>query len=484
MRYKLLGNSGLRVSELCLGTMAFGEDWGWGASKEESGRIVDAFAEAGGNFIDTADAYTNGTSERYVGELISPERDRWVLATKYTLSRDPSDPNGAGNHRKSLVRALDASLGRLGTDYVDLLWVHIWDFVTPVKEVMRALDDQVRAGKVLYVGISDTPAWIVARANALAEQQSWTPFVAFQGQYSLVERTVERDLLPMCEALDLALTAWSPLGSGVLTGGEQFASYGCHVHLQKGGGGDGRDRLVAGVKALQLLYDRLLLVGTHAFARGGARAHGRPDEPAEALEVGPLLVYELIGVAGRAVPRIDRAGIGEAVAQSVEVVQPTASVPLQQGRRGLVVDEVAGEEHAGVRLVVDGCRLRFARLELGGFQPDTADLEWLAGPEELIGVGELGRVIVAKLLPGKRIESQRVRPHRGQRCLGRVDRGLRVCFMQHTQSTNVVGVRVRDQDGDDGLPRILYRGQRDGRRRACAGRRRQPAPARFPARRC
>lgn len=218
MRYKLLGNSGLRVSELCLGTMAFGEDWGWGASKDESGRIVDAFAEAGGNFIDTADNYTNGTSERYVGELISSDRDRWVLATKYTLSRDPSDPNGAGNHRKSLVRALDASLERLGTDYVDLLWVHIWDFVTPVEEVMRALDDQVRAGKVLYLGISDTPAWIVARANTLAEQRGWTPFVALQGQYSLVERTVERDLAPMCEALDLALTAWSPLGMGVLTG--------------------------------------------------------------------------------------------------------------------------------------------------------------------------------------------------------------------------------------------------------------------------
>ena len=218
MRYKLLGRSGLRVSELCLGAMAFGEDWGWGAPKEETGRIIDAFAEAGGNFIDTADNYTNGTSERYIGELIANERDWWVLATKYTLSMDPSDPNGGGNHRKSLVRALDGSLKRLGTDRVDLLWVHIWDFVTPAEEVMRALDDQVRAGKVLYVGISDTPAWIVSKANTLAELRGWTPFVALQLQYSLIERSIEREFLPMARNLDLATTAWSPLGFGMLTG--------------------------------------------------------------------------------------------------------------------------------------------------------------------------------------------------------------------------------------------------------------------------
>jgi aryl-alcohol dehydrogenase-like predicted oxidoreductase len=218
MRYKLLGSSGLRVSEFCLGTMAFGEDWGWGASKQESGRIVNAFAESGGNFVDTADAYTNGTSERYVGELLGADRDEFVLATKYTLSRNRQDPNGAGNHRKSLVHALDASLERLGTEYIDLLWVHIWDFLTPVEEVMRALDDQVRAGKVLYIGISDTPAWIIARANAIAAQHGWSPFSAVQAQYSLVERTAERELVPMAQALDLAVTAWSPLGMGVLTG--------------------------------------------------------------------------------------------------------------------------------------------------------------------------------------------------------------------------------------------------------------------------
>ena len=218
MRYKLLGASGLRVSEICLGTMAFGEDWGWGASKEECGRILAAFAEAGGNFIDTADNYTDGSAERFLGELLGAGRDGFVLATKYTLARDPRDPNAAGNHRKNLVAALDASLKRLRTDYVDVLWVHIWDFLTPVAEVMRALDDQVRAGKVLHLGISDTPAWLVAHANTLAAERGWTPFAAVQAQYSLVERTVEREFLPMARALDLAIMAWSPLGMGVLTG--------------------------------------------------------------------------------------------------------------------------------------------------------------------------------------------------------------------------------------------------------------------------
>jgi aryl-alcohol dehydrogenase-like predicted oxidoreductase len=238
MRYKLLGNSGLRVSELALGTMAFGEDWGWGAAKDECGRILTAFREAGGNFVDTANAYTKGSAERFLGELLGADRHEVVLATKYTASTDPRDPNASGNHRKSLIRALDASLERLRADYVDLLWVHIWDFLTPIEEVMRALDDQVRAGKVLYLGISDTPAWIIARANTLAEQRGWTPFVAAQAQYSLVERTVERDLLPMSRALDLAVTAWSPLGMGVLTGkyGDGRSSEGdARLHVDAGG---------------------------------------------------------------------------------------------------------------------------------------------------------------------------------------------------------------------------------------------------------
>jgi aryl-alcohol dehydrogenase-like predicted oxidoreductase len=151
MRYKLLGRSGLRVSELCLGTMTFGEDGGWGAAKQECARILDAFAEAGGNFIDTANAYTNGSSEQVTGELVAAERAPWVLATKYTVTTRPGDPNAGGSHRKSMVQALDASLRRLGTDYVDVYWLHVWDVFTPVEEIMRALDDLVRAGKVLYV---------------------------------------------------------------------------------------------------------------------------------------------------------------------------------------------------------------------------------------------------------------------------------------------------------------------------------------------
>lgn len=218
MRYKLLGNSGLRVSELALGTMTFGEDWGWGASKADSQKIFDAYAEAGGNFIDTANRYTNGTSEQFVGEFIASDRGRFVLATKYSLFTQHGDPNSAGNHRKNMVQSLEASLKRLNTDYVDLYWLHAWDFVTPIEEVMRALDDMVRAGKVLYIGVSDTPAWIVSRANMLAELRGWTPFVGVQIRYSLIDRAVERDLLPMARALDIAVTPWGALGTGILSG--------------------------------------------------------------------------------------------------------------------------------------------------------------------------------------------------------------------------------------------------------------------------
>lgn len=218
MRYKLLGRSGLRVSEVALGTMTFGPEWGWGASKEESRRMFDAFVEAGGNFIDTANRYTDGTSERFVGEFVRSDRHRFVVATKYTLFTRRDTPNFSGNHRKNMVRSLEESLERLGTDYVDLYWVHAWDFTTAVDEVMRALDDLVRAGKVLHVGISDTPAWIVARANTWAELRGTTPFVALQIRYSLIDRTAEADLLPMARAFDLAVTPWSVLGAGVLSG--------------------------------------------------------------------------------------------------------------------------------------------------------------------------------------------------------------------------------------------------------------------------
>jgi aryl-alcohol dehydrogenase-like predicted oxidoreductase len=220
MRYKLFGDTGLRVSELCLGTMTFGEDWGWGAPKDECARILDAFGEAGGNFIDTANRYTEGTSERIVGELIASDRDHWVLATKYGLNSgtDGSDPNVGGGHRKSIVRAIDESLERLRTDYLDVYWLHVWDAFTPVDEVVQTLDDLVRSGKVLYAGISDTPAWVVSQAVTLADLRGWTRFAGLQVPYSLLWRDVERDLLPMAHALDLAVTTWEPLGSGLLTG--------------------------------------------------------------------------------------------------------------------------------------------------------------------------------------------------------------------------------------------------------------------------
>ncbi len=218
MRYKLLGKSGLRVSELCLGTMTFGEEWGWGADKEESRKMFDAFSQAGGNFLDTANLYTNGTSEKFLGEFIASDREHFVLATKYTMNVRSTDPNAGGNHRKDMVQSLNASLKRLNTEYIDLYWVHAWDFMTPVEEVMRALDDLVRAGKIFYIGVSDTPAWVVSQANTLAELKGWTSFVGLQIQYSLVERTPERDLMPMAKALDLAVTPWGILGSGVLTG--------------------------------------------------------------------------------------------------------------------------------------------------------------------------------------------------------------------------------------------------------------------------
>jgi aryl-alcohol dehydrogenase-like predicted oxidoreductase len=232
MRYKLLGRSGLRVSELCLGTMTFGEDWGWGSSKDVSRKIYDAFLGAGGNFVDTANLYTNGTSETFLGEFMQGHRERVVMATKYSNAAPGGDPNAAGNQRKNMVQAVEASLKRLRTDYIDLYWMHIWDQMTPAEEVMRGFDDLVRSGKILYAGVSDAPAWWVARANTIAELRGWTPFVGLQVEYSLVERTVERELTPMAKALGLTVTAWSPLAGGLLTG--KYASG------QAGGGAGGR----------------------------------------------------------------------------------------------------------------------------------------------------------------------------------------------------------------------------------------------------
>jgi aryl-alcohol dehydrogenase-like predicted oxidoreductase len=218
MKFKLLGNSGLRVSEMALGAMTFGSDWGWGADDKESQRIFDTYIDRGGNFIDTANQYTNGTSERLIGEFAREKRERLVIATKYSSSTRESDPNSGGNHRKSMMRSVEESLKRLQTDYIDLLYLHIWDHTTPVEEILRGMDDLVRSGKVLYVGISDTPAWQVSRMQAIAGVRGWTPMIALQIPYSLIERTVERELIPMADEMGLGVIAWSPLASGVLSG--------------------------------------------------------------------------------------------------------------------------------------------------------------------------------------------------------------------------------------------------------------------------
>ncbi|MCU1656776.1 MAG: putative oxidoreductase, aryl-alcohol dehydrogenase like protein, partial [Pseudonocardiales bacterium] len=173
MRYRLMGKTGVRISEVALGTMTFGEDWGWGASADVSARMLDLFADAGGNVIDTADVYTNGTSETLLGELLKGRRDRFVLATKFTNQTDPADPNSAGNHRKKIVASIEASLRRLRTDHIDLYWVHARDVLTPVEELMRALDDQVRLGKILYPAVSDWAAWEIAEANTAARLRDW-----------------------------------------------------------------------------------------------------------------------------------------------------------------------------------------------------------------------------------------------------------------------------------------------------------------------
>lgn len=221
MRYTLLGRSGLRVSELCLGTMTFGKDWDWGADKDESKKIFDRFADAGGNFIDTASLYTEGTSEKFVGEFIKSERDYFVVATKYTLyarGDNQDDPNRGGNQRKAMMRTVEDSLKRLNTDFIDVLYVHAWDTMTPVDEVMRGLHDLVQSGKVNYVAVSDHPSWMISQANMLADLRGWSRFVAVQVPYSLARRDIEREILPMANELGLAVTPWAILGGGVLTG--------------------------------------------------------------------------------------------------------------------------------------------------------------------------------------------------------------------------------------------------------------------------
>ena len=218
--YRTLGRSGLRVSPLCLGTMTFGTDWGWGAEVADSRAMLDRYVEAGGNFFDTANIYTKGHSEVILGDYFAERggRERAVLATKFCGSLHPGDPNGGGAGRKAIQQQLEQSLRRLRTDCIDLYWMHFHDPHTPIDETLRALDDLVRAGKVRYLGVSDTPAWKVVQGQVEASFRGWSPFVALQIEYSLIERTVEHDLMPMARACGLGVTPWSPLKGGLLTG--------------------------------------------------------------------------------------------------------------------------------------------------------------------------------------------------------------------------------------------------------------------------
>lgn len=218
MNYKLLGRSGLKVSELCLGTMGFGKEWNWGANKETSFKILDTFASNGGNFIDTANRYTEGSSERIIGEFIHSNRDNFVLATKYSLHDNLTNVNASGNNRKNMMRSVEESLKRLNTDFIDLFYLHIWDNLTPMDEVLRGLDDLVKQGKVNYIGISDTPAWLVSQGQTMADLMGWSRFVALQIEYSLLQRTPERELIPMAKHYNMSVTPWAPLAGGALTG--------------------------------------------------------------------------------------------------------------------------------------------------------------------------------------------------------------------------------------------------------------------------
>ncbi|RKR80829.1 aryl-alcohol dehydrogenase-like predicted oxidoreductase [Mucilaginibacter gracilis] len=218
MKYKTLGRSGLKVSELCLGTMGFGTENGWGADKQVSKQVFDTYVNAGGNFLDTANIYTQGTSEVFLSEFIASERDNYVVATKYSLYENTKHPNASGNSRKNMMNSVEASLKRLKTEYIDLMYLHIWDNLTPVDEVLRGLDDLVKQGKIMYIGISDTPAWVVSKANTMADLMGWSQFIGLQVEYSLVQRTVERELIPMAQHYNMTVLPWAPLAGGALSG--------------------------------------------------------------------------------------------------------------------------------------------------------------------------------------------------------------------------------------------------------------------------
>ncbi|MDA0272101.1 MAG: aldo/keto reductase [Proteobacteria bacterium] len=279
MRYKVLGKSGVRVSELALGAMTFGTESGIGADKDESRKVYNAFRDAGGNFIDTANVYNQGTSETFLGEFMAGDRERIVLATKFTGGMRQKDINASSNSRKNMMESVNASLKRLKTDYIDLYWVHAWDSITPTEELLRGLDDLVSLGKVLYIGVSDTPAWVVAKSNTMAELRNWSEFIALQIQYSLVERTVERELLPMARAYDMAVTPWGIVGSGVLSG-----------KYNKNAAAEGR-----GSSRSQIINDRSLKIAEEVM-RIAEEINATPTQVAIAWVLnGPANIIPLVG---------------------------------------------------------------------------------------------------------------------------------------------------------------------------------------------
>ena len=219
--FRILGRSGLRVSPLCLGSMTFGEDWGWGAGVDETTRMIHTYLEKGGNFIDTANIYTNNHSEKIIGDVVgnnSSLRTNTIIATKFSNNVFPGNPNTGGSGNRSLMTNLEHSLRRLQTDYIDLYWIHSWDFLTPMEETMRSLDNAVKSGKIRYIGVSDAPAWKIAQAQTTSLFRDWTPFIGLQIEYSLLQRTVEDELVPMAMELGLGITPWSPLKGGLLSG--------------------------------------------------------------------------------------------------------------------------------------------------------------------------------------------------------------------------------------------------------------------------
>lgn len=249
--YRTLGRSGLRVSRMALGTATFGTEWGWGADRDDARRLFDRYVDAGGNFLDTASTYTEGTSERLLGEFARGRRDSLVIATKYSTLRRPGDPNSGGANRKNLLASVEASLDRLGTDHIDLLYLHVWDDTTPVDEILRGMDDLVRQGKVLHCGISSAPAWQIARMQTLADLRGWTPLAALQIEHNLIERRGELDLIPMARELGLGVVPFSPLAGGLLSG---------RYRAQPGSGAGGDGTRTAFNTELGAVTDRSLAI--------------------------------------------------------------------------------------------------------------------------------------------------------------------------------------------------------------------------------